>query len=90
MKTIIPYVKKSPKRNFYSFIDTVEYYSSEGEYCSDFSNVSKSDIFDSLISLQYNLSKGLVEKYKNHKRSIICIISACFILFLDMLLVFMI
>ncbi|EAW3101955.1 hypothetical protein DAX92_07590 [Salmonella enterica subsp. enterica] len=90
VKTIIPYVKKSPKRNFYSFIDTVEYYSSEGEYCSDFSNVSKSDIFDSLISLQYNLSKGLVEKYKNHKRSIICIISACFILFLDMLLVFMI
>ncbi len=87
-KTVIPYLQPSRKSNFYSFLDTVHFYNSEQEYFSEVVKAPKEDILNSMASLQYNLSKGLIEKYSNHKKSIICILTSILLLTVSSILIF--
>lgn len=75
-KTIIPFVKPSSSFNIYSFIDTCHYKKTEDIYLEAFSQLNKEETIKSLLLLQYNLSKGLIEKYNNHKISIILLFIA--------------
>ena len=87
-RTVIPYIKPSEARNFYSFIDTVKNYSSEQQFESEIKTMSISEINSSMISLQYNLSVGLVDKYRLHRISIFLIFIATIPLFINTLMIF--
>ncbi|MEH8116859.1 hypothetical protein Q7I37_04660 [Aeromonas allosaccharophila] len=87
-KTVIPYLKPSDRKNIYSFVDAVHFYKTEQDYCSGIMTSPKTDIIESMASLQYNLSKGLIEKYKNHRKSIFFIIASIIMLTLNIALVF--
>lgn len=69
-KSVMPYTRPSVKKNFFSFIDTIHHYSSEDVYTQDVKSMKKDDVASSLISLQYNLSVGLVKKYEMHRKAI--------------------
>ncbi|WPD76586.1 DUF5706 domain-containing protein [Dickeya fangzhongdai] len=69
-KSVMPYMRPSTKKNFFSFIDTIHHYSSEDAYSQDVTSMSKDEVTSSLISLQYNLSAGLVKKYEMHSKAI--------------------
>lgn len=87
-RTVIPYIKPSKARNFYSFIDTVKNYSSEKQFEEEIKTMKISEINSSMISLQYNLSVGLVEKYRLHRSSIFCIFIATIPLFINTMIIF--
>ncbi|HAV2059542.1 TPA: hypothetical protein JHJ80_000111 [Enterobacter cloacae] len=69
-KSVMPYTRPSERKNFFSFIDTIHHYSSEEAYAQDVKSMRKDDVAESLISLQYNLSAGLVKKYDMHRKAI--------------------
>lgn len=73
-KSVMPYTRPSVKKNFFSFIDTVHHYSSEDAYAKDIQRMGKDDFAESMISLQYNLSAGLVAKYDMHRKAIYSIL----------------
>lgn len=73
-KSVMPYTRPSVQKNFFSFIDTIHHYASEDAYSQDVKSMRKEEVTNSLISLQYNLSAGLVKKYEMHRKAI------CFIL----------
>lgn len=87
-KTVIPYIKTSSKRNFYSFIDTVKQFNTETEFEEEIKKMSVNEITSSMISLQYTLSQGLVEKYRLHRLSIILILLATIPLMINTLIIF--
>lgn len=87
-RTVIPFTKPSKVRNFYSFIDTVKNYRSEKEFADEIKKMSIGEINSSMISLQYTLSTGLVEKYRLHRASIFCILIAAIPLFINTLIIF--
>lgn len=87
-RTVIPFTNPSNKRNFYSFIDTVKQYDSEAEFENEMKTMSIDQINSSMISLQYNLSTGLMKKYDRHKASIYCILFAAIPLIINTLIIF--
>lgn len=87
-RTVIPFTNPSKVRNFYSFIDTVKHYQSEAEFENEMKSMSIQEINSSMISLQYNLSTGLVKKYDRHKASIFCILFAAIPLIVNTLIIF--
>ena len=87
-KTVIPYIKTTSKRNFYSFIDTVKQFNSENEFEEVIKKMPVNEIVSSMISLQYTLSQGLVEKYRLHRISIILILFAAIPLMINTLIIF--
>lgn len=87
-RTVIPYIKPSKKRNFYSFIDTVKNYSDEKQFEDEIKTMKVAEMNSSMVSLQYNLSVGLVEKYRLHRLSIFCILFAAIPLLINTLIVF--
>lgn len=89
-RTVVPYIKTTSKRNFYSFIDTVKQYNSEKEFEEDIKKMPVSDITSTMVSLQYTLSQGLVEKYRLHRISIYLIFSAAIPLMINTLIIFLI
>lgn len=88
IETAIPYINKSKKENIYSFIDTNYSYASEEVYEEKVNSISQKDILEGLVSLQYNLSHGLVEKYKAHKKSINLLKVAVFLCFICSVIIF--
>ncbi|MNF62370.1 hypothetical protein D3C85_770680 [compost metagenome] len=88
-KTVLPYLKPSDKKNFYSFVDIVNFYNTEQEYYSEIMTSPREEIIQSMASLQYNLSKGLLEKYENHRKSIFFILISIVLLTLNIALVFL-
>lgn len=86
-RTVIPYIKTTSKRNFYSFIDTVKQYNSESELEEDIKKMTISEITSTMISLQYTLSQGLVEKYRLHRIAIFLILSAAIPLMFNTLII---
>ena len=87
-RTVIPYIKTTPKRNFYSFIDTVKQFNSEKEFEQEIRKNSINEITNTMISLQYNLSQGLFEKYRLHRISIFLILFASVPLIINTLIIF--
>lgn len=87
-RTVIPFTNPSKVRNFYSFIDTVKHYKSEAEFENEVKSMSIDQINSSMISLQYNLSTGLVKKYDRHKASIYFILFAAMPLIINTLIIF--
>ncbi|MEX9788158.1 hypothetical protein AB7X21_06710 [Providencia rettgeri] len=87
-QTIIPYIKTSSKRNFYSFIDTVKQFNSEKEFEQEIRTLSVNEITSTMISLQYNLSQGLFKKYQLHRRSIFLILFSAIPLIINTLIIF--
>lgn len=87
-KTVVPYVETTSKRNFYSFIDTVKQFNSESEFEELIKKMPVNEIIGSMISLQYTLSQGLVEKYRLHRISIFLILFAAIPLMINTLILF--
>ncbi|HEJ9060177.1 TPA: hypothetical protein SML50_004514 [Serratia fonticola] len=73
-KSVLPYTRPSARKNFFSFIDTIHHYPTEDAYLQDIISMEKDDVTKSMISLQYNLSSGLVAKYEMHRRAIFFIL----------------
>ncbi|URR20287.1 Pycsar system effector family protein [Klebsiella quasipneumoniae] len=86
-QTVIPYIKTSSKRNFYSFIDTVKQFTSEKELEQEIKQTPINEITSTMISLQYNLSQGLVEKYRLQRLSIFLILFAAIPLMINTLII---
>lgn len=89
-RTVIPYTQTTSKRNFYSFIDTVKQFESEKEFEEEINKAPIKEITSSMISLQYTLSQGLVEKYRLHRIAIFLILSAAVPLILNTLIIFLV
>lgn len=87
-KTVIPYIKTTSKRNFYSFIDTVKQFDSEKEFEEVIKTMPVNEITSTMISLQYTLSQGLVEKYRLHRLAIFLILFAAIPLIINTLIIF--
>ena len=87
-QTVIPYIKTTSKRNFYSFIDTVKQYDSENAFEQEIRTLSVNEITSTMIALQYNLSQGLFEKYRLHRLSIFLILFASIPLMINTLIIF--
>ncbi|QZY97724.1 Pycsar system effector family protein [Pantoea dispersa] len=87
-RTVIPYINTSSKRNFYSFVDTVKQFNSEKEFEDEIKNTPVKEITDSMISLQYTLSQGLVKKYELHRIAIFLILFSAVPLILNTLIIF--
>lgn len=71
LKAISPYLKNSDKENIFSFVDIVHYNSSSDTYSEKIKKLDYSHLGEQLTSLNYNLSVGLLDKYKNQRRAII-------------------
>lgn len=87
-RTVIPYIKTSSKRNFYSFIDTVKQFDGEKEFEDEIKKMTVNEITSTMISLQYTLSHGLVEKYRLHRLAIFSILFASIPLLINTLIIF--
>ncbi|HBK6045202.1 TPA: hypothetical protein LMX81_005013 [Citrobacter freundii] len=87
-KTVIPYIKTTSKGNFYSFIDTVKQFDSEKEFEEVIKTMHVNEITSTMISLQYTLSQGLVEKYRLHRLAIFLILFAAIPLMINTLIIF--
>lgn len=87
-RTVMPYIKTTSKRNFYSFIDTVKQFNSEDEFEEDIKKMPVSEITSTMISLQYILSQGLVEKYRLHRIAMFLILFAAIPLMFNTLIIF--
>lgn len=87
-RTVIPYMKTTSKRNFYSFIDTVKQFESEKEFEEEIKKMPVNEITSTMISLQYTLSDGLVKKYKLHCIAIYLILLAACPLIINTLIIF--
>lgn len=87
--TVIPYVEKSKNKNIYSFIDIQKYYNSELDFISAIHNECELDVINSLASLQYNLSIGLMNKYKKHKIAIKILKYSIYLIYIEIIIVFM-
>lgn len=86
-RTVMPYIKPSKKKNFFSFVDTINSYSSEESFLQDIESMNKDDVIKSMTSLQYNLSAGLIIKYQLHQKAIIFILISFIPLFLNLLII---
>ncbi len=73
LKGMIPYLEPSSQKNIYSFVDLRHYFKSASEYSVGLKEKNNHERIESLVSLNYNLSGALLEKYNYHKRSIECI-----------------
>ncbi|MFP1904581.1 hypothetical protein ACLEDZ_04085 [Lonsdalea quercina] len=87
-QTVIPYIKTTSNKNFYSFIDTVKQFNSEKEFEQEIIKSPVNEITSTMISLQYTLSQGLVEKYRLHRLSIFLILFAAIPLMINTLIIF--
>jgi hypothetical protein len=87
-RTVIPYTQTTSKRNFYSFIDTVKQFDSEKEFEDEIKKTKINEITNSMISLQYTLSQGLVKKYELHRIAIFLILFAAVPLMINTLIIF--
>lgn len=74
-KTLIPNTDKSETKNIYSFVDIYHNFNIE-DYRSEVATIEKDDLISGMCDLQYNLSKSLSGKYKNHKSAVWCLTSA--------------
>lgn len=88
VRTVIPYIQTTSKRNFYSFIDTVKQFDSEKEFEEEIKKTPVKEITSSMISLQYTLSQGLVKKYELHRTAIYLILFAALPLMINTLIIF--
>lgn len=70
LKAISPYLKESAKENVFSFVDMVHYNDNEIEYSKKISEIDNEQLSQQLSSLSYNLSVGLIGKYKSQKTAI--------------------
>lgn len=70
IQAINPYLRKSDQENIFSFVDITEYNNSHDEYLNKIASKDESIMFKELSSLNYNLAKGLLLKYKRQKKSI--------------------
>lgn len=75
-RAVMPYTRPSARKNLFSFIDTIHHCPSEDAYSNEIISMEKDDVIKSMISLQYNLSAGLVAKYKMHRRAIFFILAS--------------
>lgn len=73
LKGVIPFLEPSAKRNIFSFVDSLHYYNDVSDYINAINNKKSDEMIGSLASLNFNLSKALVEKYKYHKKAVECI-----------------
>ncbi len=89
LETIIPFIKKSNKKNIFSFIDIIQYYKTENDFNHDISNIEYDSLVTSLSSLQYNLSIGLSIKYKKHKMAIDLIKWSMVLIIVEIIIVFL-
>lgn len=87
-RTVIPFIKTTSKRNFYSFIDTVKQFNSEKEFEEEIKKMPVNEITSTMISLQYTLSQGLFEKYRLHRIAIFLIVFAAIPLMISTLVIF--
>ncbi|MDE9430961.1 hypothetical protein [Xenorhabdus bovienii] len=87
--TVTPYIQKSKTKNIYSFIDINAYYNSELEFRDAISSEKESEIINSLALLQYNLSIGLIRKYEKHKLAIKSLSLSIFLIYIEMIIIFM-
>lgn len=69
IQSINPYLKASDKENIISFVD-ITTYNNTVEYVNKIHSKTNSDLCDELASLNFNLSIGLINKYKKQKKSI--------------------
>lgn len=74
LKGVIPFLNHSNKKNIFSFVDTLYYYKNVSEYINAINEKKPAEMVSSLASLNFNLSKALIDKYENQKKSIECII----------------
>lgn len=70
IQAINPYLRKSDQENIFSFVDITEYNNSHNEYFNKIASKDEAIMFKELSSLNYNLAKGLLLKYKRQKKSI--------------------
>lgn len=70
LQSINPFLKPSDKENIFSFVDILHYNSTSSNYSSKMMDIENDKIICELSELNYNLSFGLIEKYKKQKKSI--------------------
>ena len=70
LQSINPFLKPSDKENIFSFVDILHYNNTASNYSSKMKNVENDKIIHELSELNYNLSFGLIGKYKKQKTSI--------------------
>lgn len=87
LKGVIPFLKPSSKKNIFSFVDSLHYYENVSEYMASIRVENSSKMISSLASLNFTLSKALIEKYEYHKKSVECIITALMTLGLMILVI---
>lgn len=68
--SINPYLKASDKENTMSFVDIITYNKNADEYAKKISSKTNIELCDDLAALNFNLSVGLIGKYKKQKWSI--------------------
>lgn len=73
LKSVTPFIGKSSIKNTFSFVDISEGFDDLNSYNNEFKTSRSRDFLDELISLNYNLSKNLVKKYRSQKIAIECI-----------------
>ncbi|GKW36707.1 MULTISPECIES: hypothetical protein [Pectobacterium] len=71
LNAMSPYLKESKKENLFSFVDVVYYNKNENDYSKKLLDIENNKLINQLSSLNYNLSHGVIGKYKNHKLAII-------------------
>ena len=71
---IRPFLTPSEKTNLLSFVDIADKYNSANEYENRINTATDSEMICEMSSLNYNLSKGLIKKYKLQKKSVDLII----------------
>ena len=82
----MPYTRPSAKKNIFSFIDIIHHYPDEITYTQNIMSMDKEKVVESMISLQYNLSAGLVKKYEMHRKAIYFILLSLVPLFICLLI----
>lgn len=85
-KSVMPYTRPSAKNNIFSFIDIIHHYPDEITYTQNIMSMDKEKVAESMISLQYNLSAGLVKKYEMHRKAIYFVLLSLVPLFICLLI----
>ncbi|WP_343552656.1 hypothetical protein [Pantoea sp.] len=87
LKGVVPFLEPSTKKNIFSFVDSIHYHKDVEGYISCLREKNSSEMISSLASLNFTLSKALIDKYSQHKNSVECITIALLTLGLMILVI---